>query len=125
MGKGDKKQDPNPPGGRTGIRAPSGKVQNWGSRREMQTSPRLPPGPGCGDRLPERARLARGRHRNTHGGAQPVVTPGAAATEAERHSRVREVEQPGPLRAGQEGSGSGKSLTSVVSVFRSRDNKLL
>lgn len=100
MGKGDKKQDPNPPGGRTGIRALAGEVQNWGSRREMQTSPHLPPGPGCGDRLHERARPARGRHRNAHsgrGGAQPVVTPGAAGREAERHSRAREEKQPGAL----------------------------
>lgn len=100
MGKGDKKQDPKPPGGRTEIHALDGEVQIWGSRREMQTSPHLPPGPGCGDRRPKCARPAGGRHRNTQGGlgdAQPVVTPGAAGREAERHSRLREVEQPGAL----------------------------
>ena len=42
MGTGDAKQDPDPPGGRTGIRALAGRVQNSGTRGESRPLPTSP-----------------------------------------------------------------------------------
>lgn len=65
----------------------------------MQTSPHLPPGPGCGDRRPKCARPAGGRHRNTQGGrGDAQLASGEAGSRREGGREAQPVEGGGAAR---------------------------